>query len=79
MKEVSAGVPPFGKVLPVLVWLISEDGRRKRYYKPELNGKIRSLCINDIRISCYLHVSKQQLANIVSPFDDLFKTGEIDW
>ena len=27
----------------------------------------------------YLHVSKQQLVNIVSPFDDLFKTGEIDW
>lgn len=27
----------------------------------------------------YLHVSKQQLINIVSPFDDLWKQNEIDW
>jgi integrase/recombinase XerD len=27
----------------------------------------------------YLHVSKQQLVNIASPFDDLYKDGEIDW
>ncbi|MEO8111996.1 MAG: tyrosine-type recombinase/integrase [Ginsengibacter sp.] len=27
----------------------------------------------------YLHVSKKQLVNIVSPFDDLYKSGEIDW
>lgn len=27
----------------------------------------------------YLHVSKQQLINIVSPFDDLWKKEEIDW
>ena len=27
----------------------------------------------------YLHVSKQQLVNIVSPFDDLWKKEEIDW
>ncbi|CAN5128420.1 site-specific integrase [soil metagenome] len=27
----------------------------------------------------YLHVSKQQLVNISSPFDDLYKEGEIDW
>jgi len=27
----------------------------------------------------YLHVSKQQLVNIVSPFDDLWKKENIDW
>ncbi|MDQ2863165.1 MAG: tyrosine-type recombinase/integrase [Bacteroidota bacterium] len=27
----------------------------------------------------YLHVSNKQLVNIVSPFDDLFKDGNIDW
>lgn len=27
----------------------------------------------------YLHVSKKQLVNIISPFDDLWKTNEIDW
>lgn len=27
----------------------------------------------------YLHVSKQQLVNIVSPLDDLWKRGNIDW
>lgn len=27
----------------------------------------------------YLHVSKKQLVNIVSPLDDLYKDGEIDW
>lgn len=27
----------------------------------------------------YLHVSKQKLVNIVSPLDDLFKDGGIDW
>lgn len=27
----------------------------------------------------YLHVSKQQLVNIVSPFDDLWKKESIDW
>ena len=27
----------------------------------------------------YLHVSKQQLVNIASPFDDLYKDGDIDW
>jgi integrase/recombinase XerD len=27
----------------------------------------------------YLHVSKQQLVNIVSPFDDLWKNEQIDW
>ena len=27
----------------------------------------------------YLHVSKQKLVNIISPFDDLFKSNEIDW
>ncbi len=27
----------------------------------------------------YLHVSKKQLVNIISPFDDLYKKGEIDW
>ncbi len=27
----------------------------------------------------YLHVSKQKLVNIVSPFDDLFQTGRIEW
>lgn len=27
----------------------------------------------------YLHVSKQKLVNIVSPFDDLMKEGGIDW
>ncbi len=27
----------------------------------------------------YLHVSKKQLVNIASPFDDLYKDGEIDW
>ena len=27
----------------------------------------------------YLHVSKQSLVNIVSPLDDLFKKGNIDW
>lgn len=27
----------------------------------------------------YLHVSKKQLVNIVSPFDDLYKDEEIDW
>jgi len=27
----------------------------------------------------YLHVSKEQLINIVSPFDDLWKKEEIDW
>ena len=27
----------------------------------------------------YLHVSKKQLVNIVSPFDDLWKTEQIDW
>jgi integrase/recombinase XerD len=27
----------------------------------------------------YLHVSKQQLVNIVSPLDDLMKNEDIDW
>ena len=27
----------------------------------------------------YLHVSKNNLVNIVSPLDDLWKTGEVDW
>ena len=27
----------------------------------------------------YLHVSKQQLVNIISPFDDLWKKENIDW
>ena len=27
----------------------------------------------------YLHVSKKQLINIISPFDDLWRTNEIDW
>ena len=27
----------------------------------------------------YLHVSKQQLVNIISPFDDLWKNEQIDW
>lgn len=27
----------------------------------------------------YLHVSKKQLVNIISPFDDLWKKGEIEW
>jgi integrase/recombinase XerD len=27
----------------------------------------------------YLHVSKKQLVNIISPFDDLWKKEEIDW
>lgn len=27
----------------------------------------------------YLHVSKKMLVNIVSPFDDLWKSGDIDW
>lgn len=27
----------------------------------------------------YLHVSKKQLVNVVSPFDDLWKTGGIEW
>ncbi|MCY7292463.1 MAG: site-specific integrase [Ferruginibacter sp.] len=27
----------------------------------------------------YLHVSKKQLVNIVSPFDDLWKSKQIDW
>lgn len=27
----------------------------------------------------YLHVTKQQLVNIISPLDDLWKTGKIDW
>ena len=27
----------------------------------------------------YLHVSKQNLVNIVSPLDDLWKTGEVNW
>ena len=27
----------------------------------------------------YLHVSKKQLVNIVSPFDDLWKNERIEW
>lgn len=27
----------------------------------------------------YLHVSKKQLVNIISPFDDLWRGGEVDW
>lgn len=27
----------------------------------------------------YLHVSKRQLVNIISPFDDLWKSGEVNW
>jgi site-specific recombinase XerD len=27
----------------------------------------------------YLHVSKKNLVNIISPLDDLFKKGKIDW
>lgn len=27
----------------------------------------------------YLHVSKKQLVNIISPFDDLWKKEAIDW
>ncbi len=27
----------------------------------------------------YLHVSKQKLVNIISPFDDLMRTGEVEW
>lgn len=27
----------------------------------------------------YLHVTKQQLVNIISPLDDLWRSGKIDW
>lgn len=27
----------------------------------------------------YLHVSKKQLVNVISPFDDLWKKNEVDW
>jgi len=27
----------------------------------------------------YLHVSKKQLVNVISPFDDLWKRNEVDW
>ena len=27
----------------------------------------------------YLHVSKKNLVNIISPLDDLMRTGDIDW
>ena len=27
----------------------------------------------------YLHVAKAQLVNVVSPLDDLWKKGNIDW
>ena len=27
----------------------------------------------------YLHVGKEQLVNIVSPLDDLWRKGEIKW
>jgi site-specific recombinase XerD len=27
----------------------------------------------------YLHVSKQQLVNIISPFDDLWNNEKVDW
>ena len=27
----------------------------------------------------YLHVSRQSLVNIISPLDDLFNKGKIDW
>ncbi|HMU47859.1 MAG TPA: tyrosine-type recombinase/integrase [Chitinophagaceae bacterium] len=29
--------------------------------------------------SIYLHVKKEQLVNIISPFDDLWRSGKIDW
>ena len=27
----------------------------------------------------YLHVKKEQLVNIISPLDDLWRTGKLDW
>ena len=34
----------------------------------------------DIKITNrYLHVGKKNLVNIISPLDDLMRTGDIDW
>ncbi|MDQ6844060.1 MAG: tyrosine-type recombinase/integrase [Bacteroidota bacterium] len=30
-------------------------------------------------IERYLHVSKQKLVNIISPFDDLYKNDALEW
>ncbi|MEI2823843.1 MAG: tyrosine-type recombinase/integrase [Chitinophagaceae bacterium] len=50
-----------------------EKGTDIRYIK-DLLGHF------DIRTTeRYLHVSKKQLVNIVSPFDDLWKKEAIDW
>ncbi|HLK27158.1 MAG TPA: tyrosine-type recombinase/integrase [Puia sp.] len=50
-----------------------DKGTDIRYIK-ELLGHF------DIRTTeRYLHVSKRQLVNIISPLDDLMKGGEIDW
>jgi integrase/recombinase XerD len=27
----------------------------------------------------YLHVKREQLVNIISPLDDLWRSGKIDW
>ncbi len=48
-------------------------GREVKYTK-ELPGHF------DIRTTeRYLHVSKQKLLNIISPFDDLWKSEQIEW
>jgi hypothetical protein len=50
-----------------------EDPRRHEFIKDLLGH------FNIKTTERYLHVSKEKLVNIVSPFDDLWKKEDIDW
>ena len=50
-----------------------EKGTDIRYIKDLLGH------FNIKTTECYLHVSRQLLVNIISPLDDLFNKGKIEW
>ena len=47
----------------------------------DLNNRIypRLSLVNIKTTERYLHVSKKDLVNIVSPLDDLWRKGKVDW
>lgn len=51
------------------------DSKRMQLFIARAKGK-KDRYVN---LSPVLHVSKKQLVNIISPFDDLWKNEQIDW
>jgi site-specific recombinase XerD len=49
-------------------------GRRHRYQVHKRPGHFEIKTTER-----YLHVSKKQLVNVTSPFDDLWKKNELEW